>query len=88
VFAELPVDLPMVPDADDQHNEHLVTNGVDDAVVPGADTIELLIAERLLDTWRSRIVGERLDPGWRRAWSCTLQSYDSYVRCTSQLGES
>lgn len=63
VSAQLPVHLPPVPDAQNQHQEHVVLNGVDDAVVARADAIESLLAAELLDTRRSGTAGERLDPG-------------------------
>lgn len=56
-----PVDLATVPDLDHQHKQSIVTNGVEDSIVANANTVQVLLAGKLLASLRARIGPERVD---------------------------
>ncbi len=56
----LVVDITSVAKSHDDHQEHVVLDGVDDAVVADPDS-KAWPALKCTRTWRSRIVGEQGD---------------------------
>jgi hypothetical protein len=59
----LPIDFTAVADLDDQHDQHLVLDLVNDAVVTYADTIEVLIPSKLGDPVRTRVIRKSKNAG-------------------------
>jgi len=58
----MPIYLAPVPDFDDEDDEPIPLDRVDDPVIAGADSEELVLTAKARDACRPRVVGEGVDP--------------------------